>query len=137
MPTVKINQIRINKGIRIQTEASQIQHRYLYTYVIIQNTKYVEPKNIVDRSTYFVEHIAMRNLITYVQDKGFEGLSKAMQAYIRSTDYERDLSDPTAARRRDALFSRIATASDIIGKPLPTHKVSGLWNNCGRLEVSL
>lgn len=107
---------------------------------IIQNAKYVLPKALIDRVTTFVEHSAFLNVAlysTFVPSR-YEGikdpLGRFMNEYIRSCDFDRDLYDPSAAKRRNALFSKLEQLQKETGYIIPEGDPGfGFYKICGRL----
>lgn len=104
---------------------------------IVQNAKYVQPKNRVDRVKYFVEKVAVRNNLEYIAVYGLDGFLDIHEKYLRSMDFERDLIDPSSTNRRHAFLSHLEEIYEVTGIRLPTfNDHNGLYIDSGCIHIS-
>lgn len=104
---------------------------------IVQNAKYVQPKNRVDKVKYFVEKVAVRNILEYIAVYGLDSFIAVLEEYLRSMDFERDVYDPSAANRRAAFLSHLEEIYEVTGIKLPfSNEHNGLYIDSGRIHIS-
>lgn len=102
---------------------------------IVQNAKYVQSVDRVQKVTTFFENSALRSYMLYLFIYGQEALNKVCEEYLRSMDFEKDFEDPTAARRRGTFFSMIEEISEITGTKIPLERDgNGLYIDFGRVH---
>lgn len=102
---------------------------------IVQNAKYVQSTDRVQKVTTFFEHSALRNYMLYMLIYGQVALNQKCEEYLRSMDFENDIEDPTSAKRRQAFFSMVEEVYQITGNKIPSSRDgNGLYLDFGRLH---
>lgn len=105
---------------------------------IIQNAKYVQPTNRVEKVTRFIEGSCLRSILLYLQIYGKKGLEDQLEAYLRSFDFENDLVDPSSANRRNCYLGMVLEVCEITGIEIPRENThNGVYIDMGRFHVSL
>lgn len=108
------------------------------TSKIVQNAKYVQSKSRAEKVKTFVEGPALRAIIEYITFYGKDAFNDVCREYLKNCHFMKDLIDPTAEKRRNALLSQLEELQHDMDVKIPDDNIkSGLYRVGGWLSWDL